>query len=214
MPEQTFQYLVPLDKPKPNQPKRTKENTLLLAHPQETLRDKYVIWSDKSFHYHLFDSLEELGTFLDAKTEAGENNYYEVIFGEFPQRLKLDIDNASYDDFDAVMKAVKSVWFESEVDGKPYSERRGCRILAFRTGPKSYHVLIHYIVPTVEDAQKFYEAVRDALPEAQKSKVDGVVYKKIQNFRLWKSQKSKGNGFAKRLITKIDPIWKDTLVKP
>jgi len=160
-----FQYLVP-------GPGRTAANTLLLAHPRTADERRPIVWSITNKHYYIFETLDELAAWIISKP-AKERTFCEVIFGDEPQRLKLDYDDVPLEALKPICEHIK------RLITKPAEGTN--RLYIFQTSEKSFHILIDHFVPNVKGAQDFARALSEAFPEA---KPDMKIYHSIQNFRL------------------------------
>ncbi len=216
-----FTYLVPKLKVYPGQPERTKENTVLLAYTREQLKDKLVVWSQLNYHYYVFDEPDPVAAFeawFEVKT-MDHRKFFEVIFGDGPQRLKIDLDKVtSQEQFDACMKAIKKAWVLLSTKGsKPIP---GKAMYLFRTSESAYHILLDHVVANVGEAKAFAESVAEIYSAERDDPcpVDLNVYSKTQNFRIVGSSKVDVPGgkpsFVKVLINGTAVPLKNLLVAP
>lgn len=218
-----FTYLVPKTRLLPGQAERTKENTVLLAYSREQLKSKLIVWSQLNYHYYVFDEPDPVAAFdawFAAKPED-HRKFFEVVFGDVPQRLKIDLDKvASQDQFDACMRAIKKAWEVLAGTSTGVGKKGATPVLApsmylFRTSAEAYHILIDHVVPGVAEAKAFAESVVEQYSSERDDRcpVDLNVYARTQNFRIVGSSKVDST-FAKVLINASGVPTKHLLVCP
>jgi hypothetical protein len=134
----------------------------------------------------MFDRVSEFVKWLLTKP-ADERTFSEVIFGNEPQKLKLDIDGATSAQLKTVFDAIQKVW-------KDIPTTSGTdHMYIFKTGEMDHHIVIDHVVESVERAEEFANKVRDATGDPTMSKIiDPKVYNNTQNFRIMGCSKGPG----------------------
>lgn len=181
-------------------------------HPQETLEHKVVVGFEflrddgrTSRKFAAFDSYIELYKYQNV-IEKEKKNFYEIIFGEFPQKPHFDIDIKETDiekcvDIDELAESVKDNLIECVID---VCESVGVKlnisndILLYQshtnhthdTQKRSFHLVVHhYCHADNRQALGFYEKVTERMNKEYAIYVDHSVYSSKQNFRLCEHQK-------------------------
>ena len=214
-----FKYLVVgrSGAPKALEERRTKANTVLLAVKKADLVHRPVIWSQKNYHYYVFENVDEFVGWYEGKA-VEDRHFYEVIFGEMPQRLKLDLDHV-VGELGEIMEAIRRAWeglYGTQMPTAP-------ALYLFRTSAEGFHVIIDHVVPNVGAAKAFAERVKAELSTVLQtpgpSPVDMAVFATTQNFRIWGSSKPPVTGLdstprmVKTLINGQKINLRDTLIR-
>jgi len=144
--------------------------------------------------YHLFESYLDFVIFY-FKVPDYLRSFYEIILGEFPQKIHFDIDieDEKLDD-EKILNDLINVIIELIPEIK--AEKDICIYSSHGEKKKSYHLIInHYCHSNNEEAKFFYYTVMSKLPKEyfEKQLIDQSVYSKTQQFRTYGSMKTKTN---------------------
>lgn len=167
--------------------------------------------------YSLFDSYIEFAHYQD-KFLPENRCFYEVVFGEFPQKPHFDIDIDQSEigtlDLDTLAveirnKVIEKVGLVFQVYGIRLQLDRDVLIYSSHGATKrSFHVIINnYCHTDHKEARKLYDKVFEAMAtELQYPMlgkwVDPAVYSPKQQFRIVGSQKHQSNR-----PKKFEPVW-------
>jgi len=181
---------------------------LLNDHPEYTLSQKVVVGREilqekRDVHsrlFALFNSYVELYNY-QMQISPDQRYFYEIIFGNLPQKPHFDIDVKESDcpegkeleklgDIvkDEVITHILNVGKENGIN---FSLEKDILIYTSHGKTKrSYHIVIHhYCHSNHEQAKVFYKAVTSKMTAENRFYVDHSVYSSKQNFRLLGSQK-------------------------
>lgn len=177
-------------------PRPGQKDAITTVFPHEDLKKKVIIWSERSKHFYVFDTVKQLELFLEVEPDQ---HYYEVVFGWKRQKPKFDVDTGTEKDFDELVAAVKKVI------------GAGVRIIITDSSSSkkfSRHIIVDKYVKDVEAAKEIMEKVVKIIGDKN---LDTLVYKSTQYFRLLGSRKISGE--TKRVISpKTGVSFKDTLI--
>jgi hypothetical protein len=176
---------------------KEKTKGLFTDYPRSSLMNKFLIcwdYQDKEKNrrlYHLFDSYLDFVIFY-FKIPENERCFYEIVLGEFPQKIHFDIDieiETNEDDKKILNELIKTV-IELVPEIKPKKDI--CIYNSHGEKKKSYHLIInHFCHKNNDDAKSFYYTVMSKLPKEyfEKQWIDSAVYSKTQQFRTLGSMK-------------------------
>ena len=179
---------------------------LLNDYPEYTLNKKVVVGietlngKEHSRLFALFNSYIELYEY-QTKLSPDQRYFYEIIFGDLPQKPHFDIDikipecpegknfeklgNEVKDDVIANILAVgkeHGIIFNLEKDILVYTSHGKAK--------RSYHIVVHHHCHTNhEQAKAFYKDVTGKMSAENAVYIDSGVYSSKQNFRILGSQK-------------------------
>lgn len=176
-------------------PRPGSKNSITTVFPHNELKKKVIIWSERSKHFYVFDSVRELEKFLAVEPDQ---HYYEVIFGWKRQKPKFDIDTGSEKEFNELITAIHKVVGNIRL------------IITDSSSSKKFsrHVIVDKYVKDVEAAKKIMEKVVEIIGDKN---LDTSVYKSTQYFRLLGSRKISGE--VKRIISPRSGVsFRDTLI--
>ena len=185
-----------------------KENSLEQKYNIQELQSKIIIKDDSQKCYFVFDNIQE---FTDWYQNLPVKCCHEVIFGNFHQRIRFDIDVKSDINREPIQlintlieTILNELYFIYNPKDKIYPSRKCLGIFQSNNATKySYHiVVIPYSVADCFEAHEFAKNVVEKMPQEYKSYIDLMVYKRIQNFRLMNSTKINENR-PKVLTTKF-----------
>jgi hypothetical protein len=178
----------------------TKFTTPLLSeHSIGELSDKLVVCQYINTRlYTIFDSYLEFSNKYNM-IEPSHRCFYEVIFGNLPQKPHFDIDidlNRFNVDKDEILNNVlKSIKNNLKIVGIELNECRDVMIFSSHSAIKiSFHIVIdNYCHSDNNEAKQFYKKVLEELPKEYCNYVDHAVYSKTQQFRMVGCQKYGSN---------------------
>jgi hypothetical protein len=165
------------------------------------VRERWIIiWNGQNKHFYLFKCRRDLIAFL---AEQDKLEFYEVIFAEAKQRLKIDIDGGTIEGAEEVKKIVKR-----------YVGARGWPVIVCDSssgpGKISRHIIVDHWYSGATAVKSAVMAIVERVKEKNvPTKIDETVYKNIQYFRLTGSSKpgkppktivTPGIGFEQTLI--------------
>lgn len=149
--------------------------------------------------FTFFDSFLDFALYQQ-KIVPEKRYFYEIAFGEYPQKPHFDIDIAAnpndVKDIESLGEQIKDSLIEQVI--KIYADRSvdldlQRDILVYTShGPskRSYHLVVNnYCHVDYRDARCLYEKVMLSLPDSFSSYIDRAVYSKKQQFRIVGSQK-------------------------
>jgi hypothetical protein len=194
--------------------KERKMTGLFSVMPKSSLLNNLIVcWMASSGQRH-FSSFETYGDFymFQEKIDSNHHTFFEVILGEYPQKTHFDLDIELGTDETinlkvlgenikmAVVHSINSVYQELKL-------RSSWKVLVYSSHGNnkcSYHIIIDgYCHETNKEAQYLYEKVVVNIDPLWVKYVDKTVYKSIQQFRLYGSQKY-GSGRIKVLDSVYD----------
>lgn len=170
-----------------------------------------MMFSNTKHHFYVFDTVKQLETYCNVSVDKSLN---EVIFGEFSQRIKFDIDDIDKGDILNVINIIKTAWRRDDGPLPPYNMRDNCSIFVFKTSVKGVHVIIDYLVDNVQKAKEFFDFTLSTIEPTHPLylKFDARVYGKIQQFRIPGSSKVAG-GLSKVPLSTVKPELHEALIR-
>lgn len=174
----------------------------------KNIQSYFVIRDDGKNLYMVFDSIEEFITWQQT-ISLPSRNFHEVILGEYPQRIKFDIDAIGCDEItikrilEKLLQSILDELYDTyriEWENGTIQPTLSDILITTSTGvvPEkglkfSFHVIVtsFYLIDNVE-AQNFTTKVISRLGKGAEY-IDQNVNKSIQNFRLLGSTKMDAN---------------------
>lgn len=182
-----------------------KENSkgLFSDYPRSSLLNKFLICWDfqdttkNRKMYHCFDSFLDFAIFY-FKVPEQMRTFYEIILGEFPQKIHFDIDIDIHVEAKDIDKKILNDLINSVIKLVPEIkvEKDVCIYSSHGEKKKSYHLIInHFCHKNNEEAKSFYYKVMSTLPKEyfENQLIDSSVYSKTQQFRTLGSTKIAAN---------------------
>jgi hypothetical protein len=177
----------------------------------------FVIRDDGKNYYIVFDDVKEFIAWQD-NIPLQSRNFHEVIFGEFPQRIKFDVDAIGCDQktireiLDQLIQVILDELYNTykiEWENGTIQPTLSDILVTTSTGAVkgvtkfSYHIIVmpFYLIDNVE-AQNFTTKVISKLKNGAEY-IDQNVNKSIQNFRLLGSMKT-GSSRPKIIYSEIN----------
>lgn len=199
---------------------------LLRDHPiHEILAKKSLVVClttlDNSRLYSIFSSYIEFGLYY-LKFPPVERCFYEVIFGEAPQKPKFDIDLdlkevRGIDPDNVVLSTVEAIFKEMEKMKVKLDPQKDLLIFSScdpSKGEYSYHLVINnYFFPNNLEAKTFYQKVVARLPPTWVSAnvVDRSVYSSKQQFRIVGSSKLMKGRYKNLIEGYTNPLTNESI---
>lgn len=203
-PEKWFPYLLPKEDRKNDDAMLNK----LKASPG------VPVWDSKTYKYAIFSTPKQLEDYILSK-EPGDRTLNEVIFGDKPLKIYVDVDGCPPDVYEKIRKSIREVWCASDLPDK-----EKYKVITMNTrylgnceiGYIFRHIIINYPAKNYEEVAKFAGKIREKLGEENAKYID-MHYGKIMNLRLlhcskWDNAKP---GPPKVLISS-DAEFSDSLV--